>query len=217
VYFLYCVGECPRFILSGSLSPEGGLLRREELADLVQPLLDQEGFELVECSVSRHLRNHVFRLSVDRDQGVSVEACSRLSREISNLLDTRPLLRGAFQLEVSSAGMDRPVWTEAHYRRFEGEEVHILLAGTGPGNRALRGAIGPMESGGVWIIPAKGEKRLVRWEEIEKAHLHMDPWKKRMREAPSPAEAPEEGAASKGQKGRVSSPPDREGDGHPGR
>lgn len=154
-------------------------MRRDEFAELVRPLLEQEGVELVEFGISRHQRSQVFRVSIDREDGVTIDDCARLSRGIADLLDARPLLRGTYQLEVSSAGMNRPIWSLEHFRRFEGEEVRIELDAAGSGGRSLRGTIGPVEGLDVWILLSGGERRLLRMEEIGKARLHMDPWKKR--------------------------------------
>jgi ribosome maturation factor RimP len=190
-------------------------LRREELVDLVQPLLDREGFELVECSISRHQRSQVIRLSVDREGGVAIDACGHLSREISDLLDARPLLRGAYHLEVSSAGMNRPVWKPEHFLRFQGEEVRVDLAAPSTEQRGLRGVIGPVQEDGVWILEEKGERRFLRWMDLGRAHLHMDPWGKRPGGAP-----PTPGKAGTSRRrdhpdGDAVPPPDQEGDGHP--
>jgi len=131
-------------------------LRREELADLVRPVMEAEGYELVECSVSRTARSQTFRIAIDREAGVPLAACERASRLIAGLLDANPLLRGAYQLEVSSAGMNRPIWSEAHFQRFRNERVRIELADAGAPRRTLTGVIaevlpgagGPAESTG---------------------------------------------------------------------
>jgi len=87
--------------------------------------MEAEGYELVECSVSRTARSQTFRIAIDREAGVPLAACERASRLIAGLLDANPLLRGAYQLEVSSAGMNRPIWSEAHFQRFRNERVRI--------------------------------------------------------------------------------------------
>jgi ribosome maturation factor RimP len=152
-----------------------------EFASLVRPLIVEEGFELVECSVSRRQRHQHFRVSIDREDGVPVEACARISRKISNRLDENPMLRGQYRIEVSSPGMNRPVRTLDHFRRFEGERVRIELAEPGKGPRVLIGTIGTVEGEkeGFWFRPDQGEDRFLSLGEIGSARLRMDPWKRR--------------------------------------
>ena len=172
-------------------------MRREELVSLVQPLLLEDGFELVECSVSRTPRSQTFRVSIDREVGVPVEACARISRRIADLLDANPILHGSYQLEVSSAGMNRPIWSADHFRRFRGERARFELTGSET-RTALQGTIGALEGDGVRIRTDAGEEMLLPLARIARANLHMDPWKKRS-DPPevSPAEEKEEASRSR--------------------
>jgi ribosome maturation factor RimP len=162
-------------------------VRREELADLAEEVLAEEAheqqggsFELVECSISRTHRSQTFRVSIDRVGGVSVEDCARVSRKISLRLDGNPLLHGAYQLEVSSAGMNRPIWSAEHFARYEGEPVLLELTDQDAKPRFVHGTIGPLETGdspGVWILPERGERFLAPLPLIARANLRMDPWR----------------------------------------
>lgn len=154
-------------------------MRREELAELVEPLLEEDGFELVECSVSQSRRIGTYRIAVDCSGGVPVEACSRLSRKIAVLLDANPMLRGAYNLEVSSAGMSRRIWKAEHFVRFRGEDVRIEYCGSDGATQRIQGSIGELEGESVRIILHDGEERLLPLATVVKAFLHMDPWKKR--------------------------------------
>lgn len=154
-------------------------MRREELAELVEPLLEEEGFELVECSVSHSRRIGSFRIAVDRPSGVPLEDCARLSRRIAVLLDANPMLRGAYNLEVSSAGMNRRIWKADHFVRFRGEDARLEFSDKGEPAQRLQGSIGDMEGDSVRIILSNGEERLLPLSSVVRAFLHMDPWKKR--------------------------------------
>lgn len=149
-----------------------------ELEAIVRPLLDDAGFELVECNVSRLQRSQIFRVYIDHEGGVAVEACAKMSRLISSELDTNPLLRGAYRIEVSSPGMNRSIRTPEHFQRFRGERVQIELAERdASGARHLTGVIGDIESGAVWIEPDQGDAVAVAFDRIESARLRLDPWK----------------------------------------
>lgn len=154
-------------------------MRREELVELVAPLLAEEGLELVECSVSRTMRSQVFRVSMDREGGVSIEDCELVSRRLGDRLDANPMLRGAYHLEVSSAGMNRPIWTLAHFRRFQGETAQVEIAGESGRNRSVQGTIGPLEGDHLVLILADGREEVLSLSTVLRARLRMDPWKSR--------------------------------------
>lgn len=156
-------------------------MRREELADLVRPLLEAEGYELVDCSVSRTNRSQTFRIAMDRDEGVTIAACERISRRVGEILDANPLLHGTYQLEVSSAGMNRAIWRLEHYRRFRGERVRMEIAGLDARPRQLEAVIEDVEGDSIRLRPDRGDPLVVPLASIARAHLHMDPWKPRPR------------------------------------
>jgi ribosome maturation factor RimP len=156
-------------------------VRREELVELVAPLLAEEGLELVECSVSRTMHSQIFRVSMDRDGGVSIEACERISRLLGDLLDANPILRGAYHLEVSSAGMNRPIWTLEHFRRFRGETAQVEVVGENGKNRSVQGTIGPLEGDSLVLVLADGREEVLSLGAVLRARLRMDPWKPRSR------------------------------------
>lgn len=153
-------------------------MRREELADLVRPLAEEEGVEFVSCDVSRGPRTQSFRIFIDREEGLSIDACGQLSRRIARILDANPAIRGAYHLEVSSPGMNRPIWKLEHFQRFSGEKARIELKIL-EGPRVLDAEIGAIEGDGVWLLLPKAERKFVRLDEIETAQLRMDPWKRK--------------------------------------
>jgi ribosome maturation factor RimP len=159
-------------------------MTKSELAKLVEPLIVADGYELVECSVSRKPRGQTFRVSIDREEGVSVAACAEISRRITRELESNPLLSGGFEMEVSSPGMNRPVWTLDHFRRFRGETVKVQLRDPGEGPAVLTGQIGDLEPDGFWLHKENGETLRLRLQDIESAHLRMDPWKRKPRGNP---------------------------------
>jgi ribosome maturation factor RimP len=164
---------------------EGQGVRREELVELVTPLLAEEGLELVACSVSRTAHAQVFRVSMDRDGGVSVEACERISRRLGDLLDANPILRGAYHMEVSSAGMNRPIWTLEHFRRFQGETAQVEVVGEGGKNRSIQGAIGPLDGDRLVLVLGGGREEVLSLGAVLRARLRIDPWKPRSRQPAS--------------------------------
>ena len=134
----------------------------------------------MECSVAHLRRSQVFRVLVDSlDGGVPVDACARLSRAVSDQLDENPMLEGSYQIEVSSAGMKRKIWSAEHFRRFEGEEARVdLNAPAEP--KVWIGTIGPTSGDDRFVLKLEnGDELEICISDIDVARLRMDPWKPR--------------------------------------
>lgn len=111
------------------------------VTDLIKPVLDDLGYELVEVQFRREAHGQVLRVVIFRPEGIGVDDCARVSREVSHLLDVEELIEQAFHLEVSSPGLDRPLKTSRDFLRYSGSRVHVLLAdGTGEVTGMIAGA-----------------------------------------------------------------------------
>lgn len=106
-------------------SPEEAL--EERVRSLAEPVLARHGAELVNLLVRRG-RGHLVRLVVDREGGIDLETCARVSEELSRLLDADDPIPGRYTLEVSSPGADRPMRTPAEFRKNLGRKVRVVLA-----------------------------------------------------------------------------------------
>lgn len=95
------------------------------VADLAAPLVADVDVELVEVEVKGHPGSRVVRLVVDRDEGVDVETCATLSRDLGRALDDTELIAGRHTLQVTSPGVDRPLRTERDFARNVGRSVRI--------------------------------------------------------------------------------------------
>jgi ribosome maturation factor RimP len=150
----------------------------EELETLVAPLVEQEGLELVRIQLVRGHHQAQLRIFVDQERGVTVGDCARLSREIARRLDARPDLASAYGLEVSSAGMNRPIWTLEHFRRFQGEKLCFDLAEPRDGRVRFQGVIEAVAGDRIRLRVEGGPDLEVTADEIAAAHLELDPWRR---------------------------------------
>ena len=131
---------------------------REQLLRLAEPLVEQLGYELVDVEYNATHSEATLRVYIDWPEGkmsveaaqapddgtrafdgIGVEDCERVSRELSALLDVEDPIAVPYQLEVSSPGMDRILRTPAHYRRFAGQRVHVELVAPREGRRRYTG------------------------------------------------------------------------------
>ncbi|HVN98958.1 MAG TPA: ribosome maturation factor RimP [Steroidobacteraceae bacterium] len=122
---------------------------REKLIGLVEPLLGNLGYELVDLELSIGHGAGLLRVYIDRAAGVAIEDCERASREISALLDVHDPIPGAYRLEVSTPGLDRVLRTPAHFGRFAGQKAEIELAAPRDGRRRFTGRLAQVGEAGI--------------------------------------------------------------------
>lgn len=110
--------------------------RKEEILEKVRriaaPLAAQEGLELVDVEMGGPGGRQTLRLYIDKAGGVSLDDCTAVSRAVSAALDVEDPIQGAYDLEVSSPGLDRPLRTEEHFLKFAGSKVRIRTFGPLP-------------------------------------------------------------------------------------
>ena len=100
----------------------------DRITELVEPILDEKGFELVLLEYRREERDMVLRLFVDKEGGITLDDCAEISREVSVLLEVEDPISSAYRLEVSSPGIDRPLTRPADYERFRSRLAKIKMA-----------------------------------------------------------------------------------------
>lgn len=101
----------------------------EQVETLIQPILDDLGLELVDLVYQRENRGWVLRFFLDRKEGgINLDDCAAASREISAILDVEEVIETAYNLEVSSPGLDRPLKKASDFERFAGQLVKVKTA-----------------------------------------------------------------------------------------
>ena len=110
---------------------------RVRLASGVEAL----GFELVEAELSGGRHHRTLRVYIDGPEGVTVDDCAAVSRQLSAILDVEDPIPGSYTLEVSSPGLDRPLVTPADFRRFQGAMIKVRLLNALDGRRNFTGRL----------------------------------------------------------------------------
>lgn len=113
----------------------------EELTRLLEPTVEQLGYELADLELKLAGRDSLVRVFIDKPEGVRLEDCETVSRQVSAVLDVEDPVPGHYVLEVSSPGLDRKLTKPAHYRRYVGEEVRVQLRFPMDGRRKFRGRL----------------------------------------------------------------------------
>ena len=122
---------------------------RDRLIDLMEPLLAQLGYELVDLEYASGRTQALVRLYIDRPEGVGIEDCERVSHEVSALLDVNDPVPTAYTLEVSSPGLDRVLRRPEHFERFVGQRVWVELVAPRDGRRRYTGTLVAANAAGV--------------------------------------------------------------------
>ncbi len=99
----------------------------ENVRALVQPILDSMGLELFDLVYSQAGKGGVLRIFIDKQEGVTLDDCRQVSRELETLLDVKDVVPGSYRLEVSSPGINRPMRHEADYRKYCGSKIKVKL------------------------------------------------------------------------------------------
>jgi len=142
----------------------------EHIALLVEPVLSQMGFELVDVEYLGAGGRRLLRVYIDRPGGVTVDDCASVSREIGVLIDVEDLLPGRYVLEVSSPGLNRRLKKEKDFAWAIGKKVKVRMKHPVEGRRNFIGRLTDMREGRIVVALEHGETVLAI-QEIEKANL----------------------------------------------
>ncbi len=143
----------------------------DKLTALVSSAVDALGFELVGVEYLAQGAHSVLRVFIDSEQGITLDDCSRVSHQISGVLEVEDPIRGKYNLEVSSPGLDRPLFTLAHFQRFVGRGVKLRLRQPLNGQRKFKGVINAVENEHIQITLDQEQVLELQIDEIEKANL----------------------------------------------
>ena len=140
------------------------------LVNLLEPAVSAMGFELWGLEHLSRGRHSLLRVYVDRAGGVTVADCERVSRQLTGILDVEDPIRGSYDLEVSSPGLDRPLFNLDQFRRFAGHEIRLRLKAKVAGRRQISGRINAVGQDSV-SIQAGQDQFSIPADMIDKARL----------------------------------------------
>ena len=146
---------------------------RETLLSLLEAPIGALGYEVVELEFHPQGRGGLLRVFIDKDGGVTVDDCEIVSRQVSAVLDVEDPIPGAYTLEVSSPGLDRPLRKAADFARFAGQQARIDLSLPLEGRRRFAGALKGCETDEV-SIEVDGVLHKLPLSGISKARLVPD-------------------------------------------
>jgi ribosome maturation factor RimP len=142
-----------------------------KLKQLLQPVVEALGCELWGLELQAGGKTKLLRIYIDRaEEGVGIEDCERVSRQSSAVLDVEDVINGEYILEVSSPGMDRPLYELSQYEQFIGEDISLRLRFPYEGRRNFKGRLTGVDGDEI-IVAATDHEFLFPVEGIEKANV----------------------------------------------
>lgn len=145
----------------------------EHLLELIEPVVEGLGYECVGVEYNSHPKHGFLRIFIDAEQGVGMEDCTKVSHQVSGVLDVEDPISGEYNLEVSSPGMDRPLFKLKQFEQFIGHTVQVNLFKPVAGRRKVTGLIEKVEDGDVYL-QQDGQVYKVPFQAMSKARLEPD-------------------------------------------
>ena len=112
-----------------------------QIYEMVKPISDELNYEIYHVEYVKENGEYYLRIYIEKEGGITLSDCEALSRRVSDLMDEKDPIPEAYFLEVSSPGLNRTLFTEAHYKRFVGREVMVKLAKAIDGKKSVKGIL----------------------------------------------------------------------------
>ena len=140
------------------------------VTELIDTTIQALGLELWGVELLQQGKYSLLRIYIEREEGVTIEDCEKVSRQVSALLDVEDPIAGEYTLEVSSPGMDRPLFSIEQYSQYVGSEVDLKLRRPLDGRRKFKGLIKTV-SGDIVGLTVDGSEYDLEFSDIEKASI----------------------------------------------
>ncbi|RAW99817.1 ribosome maturation factor RimP [Photorhabdus sp. HUG-39] len=141
----------------------------QKLTAMISAPVEALGFELVGLEFIR-ARVSTLRIYIDSENGITVDDCADVSHQVSAVLDVEDPISVLYNLEISSPGLERPLFTAEHYQRFIGEEVSLVLRIAMQNRRKWLGIIKTVD-GEIITVTVDGKDEVFALSNIQKANL----------------------------------------------
>lgn len=140
------------------------------LQQILAPAVSALGYELLGVERNQSGRHCLLRVYIDQESGITIEDCEKVSHQVSGVLDVEDPIKTAYTLEVSSPGLDRPLFTRAHFERFIGHDIKLRLTKPLNNRRVFTGTLHSMIDDDIILI-VDGTSYQLALANIDKANL----------------------------------------------
>ena len=144
--------------------------QNQTIVALLEPVVTAMGYELWGLEQLPDGKGTLLRVYIDQEQGIDLTDCERVSRQVVGVLDVEDPISGSYRLEISSPGLDRPLFSLEQFERFAGERAHVQLRQKYRERKQVKGKIERVDEDAV-VIDADGEEFSIAEKLIEKANI----------------------------------------------
>ena len=144
--------------------------KRSDLCQLIEPIVSGMGYEFVGLEYHPQGKHSILRVYIDKPTGITVDDCGDVSRQVSAMLDVEDPIHGEYSLEISSPGLDRPLFTLAHFEQFIGHNCSVRLKTPLDGQRKFTGVINSVKDDFIGL-EINEEIKILPYKMIDKANL----------------------------------------------
>ena len=141
-----------------------------QLTVLLEPAVDAVGFELLGVELVRAGRHSTVRVYIDSAQGVTVDDCALVSRQVGAVMDVEDPISGEYDLEISSPGLDRPLFKPAHFAKVVGETIKVETAMPVNNRRRFKGPLLACHESGI-ELDQDGDTVAIAFDNLDQANL----------------------------------------------
>lgn len=141
-----------------------------QVVNVIEPVVSGLGYELVGAEYGQAENGITLRVYIDKPEGIVMEDCATVSRQLNAVMDVEDVIKSAYLLEVSSPGVDRPLFTEAQFDTQKGAQVKLRLADGVGGRRNFKGQLVDVKDG-MATIEVDGLDYEVSIDDVEQAHV----------------------------------------------
>ncbi|MGB1197467.1 MAG: ribosome maturation factor RimP [Thalassotalea sp.] len=141
-----------------------------KLTDMLRPAVEEVGKELLGIEYVSAGNNSILRIFIDHENGIDVDDCAEVSRQVGAILDVEDPISSEYSLEVSSPGLDRPLFDLPHFQEVIGETINVKISMPLNGRRKFKGTLVAIENDTL-IVTVDGEDYELIFSNIDKANL----------------------------------------------
>ncbi|QDP71752.1 ribosome maturation factor RimP [Legionella israelensis] len=143
---------------------------KDKLKQLLEPVIEDSGYQLWGIEYLAQGKHSLLRIYIDKPEGVGIDDCERVSKQVSSLLDVEDPISGNYNLEVSSPGIPRPLFFTWQYKKYIGSDVQLKLIKPLKNKRKITGTIASVSDDAV-VLEIDQERHEILFSAIAKANL----------------------------------------------
>ena len=146
----------------------------EKIQNIIEPVINGLGIELADLEVGKTRGGGLLRVFIDKEEGIKIEDCEKVSREIADVLDVEDPIPYSYTLEVSSPGLDRPLKKPADFKRFKGNKIRVIISAPIDKQTFFVGTISMAGDSEVILELPDNNKVTIPYEIISRARLEVE-------------------------------------------